>query len=164
MFPAMVLPAASAISPTVDVPRWERAGRKRATKGGTFEMNWETTTPVATMTGTAPRSSELPSTSGWKNPDCQTLAMRTKRPAKNASVGQSIRRRISNRRPLPARMGGMAATAAIQVSGISRPGMSVTAAILTAIMMTSRMSERRARAARPGSQIVSCGEPAGRWS
>ena len=93
--PASVLPAASAMSCTVVPPACWITGWKRATKG-TFEMNWLMMTLVPRMTGT--EEILLLVTNVWKNPVCQTVSIKTNIAAKKTSVGQSMARRMANRR------------------------------------------------------------------
>src|SRR5512137_169417 len=106
--PAMVLPAAIAMSCAVVPPACRIIGWKRATKG-TFEMNWLMMTLVVRITGTDEML--LPSINVWKNPVCQTLSMRMNIAAKKTRVGQSMARRRENRRFEKRRTGAAAQTA-----------------------------------------------------
>ena len=114
-------------------------------------MNWLMMMLVPRMTGTDEML--LPLTNDWKNPVCQTLSMRTNIAAKKTSVGQSMARRMANRRGEKRRTGA-AAQSAIRgsVTGIVVPASDET--IFTAASTKMIASEHFVRKKRESSQAI----------
>jgi len=86
--PAIVLPAASAMSPCVVTPKFVRTSKYRATRG-TLEINWLNTTLTPIITGTEFKFKFRPFIRDWNIPEFQTLSMRMNMEAKKISVNQS---------------------------------------------------------------------------